>query len=190
MVLSDREIKDLMHAKELIITGINPRDLYIGPSSMDLHLDNKAKILVNDIPDGVAIDTKNKESVDSMFRIHNDWSKLIIYPGEFYILSTKERMVFPKNVAGFVHGRSSLARLGINIHAAGFVDPGFNGTITLEVTNFTNVPIILYDNMRICKMVFIRTGESVETGYSEKQDAKYNGQEGPTLSKIYEDKKY
>ena len=81
---------------------------------------------------------------------------------------------------------SSLALLGLNIHAAGFFDPGFEGQATLEVSTFTDVPIKIYSETRICQMVFVKTSEPTTVSYSEK--GKYQNQIGPTLSKSYEDK--
>ena len=112
-----------------------------------------------------------------------------ILPGEFYILSSVEKFKLGRSIAGFVHGRSSLARNGLNIHMAGFVDPGFEGNITLEVTNFTKRPIKLQKHMRVGQMVFMKTGMPVQTSYAEKKDSKYNHQSGPTLTKISEDQK-
>lgn len=82
-----------------------------------------------------------------------------------------------------------MARLGLNVHCAGFFDAGFSGTATLELTNFTKKPIILYENMRICQLVFFRTISPSKVPYYKKKDAKYNKQIKPEQSKIYEDKK-
>lgn len=169
MILSDREIKKELQ-KESGLLGIeidtHGLELYIGPSSIDLHLDNKAKI----------------EKEDGSFGDHNDWDELIVYPGEFYVLSTVEKIKLGRQMAGFVHGRSSLAREGLNVHLAGFVDPGFEGNITLEVTNFKKNAIRLKKHLRICQLILMRTGTPVDISYPEKPDSKYQFQVGPTLS--------
>ena len=102
-------------------------------------------------------------------------------------MSTKETLTFSNSIAGFLQGRSSVARIGLNIHAAGFFDPGFSGTATLEVTNFTQITIILYENMRICQMVFVKVAIPSSDNYGIRKESKYQGQKGPTLSKIHED---
>jgi len=181
MVLSDKEIKDLLESKELII---ETPDLYIGPSSVDMHLDNKAQIFVKgELKQVIRIDERNSDN----FKEYNGWNELIIYPGEFYILSTVERFKLPNYIVGFVQGRSSIARAGISIHMAGFVDSGFEGNITLEVTNFTNTPILIPKNSRIGQIVFARMLIPSEIPYGDKKDSKYQGQMGPTITRIYKD---
>lgn len=180
MILSDRDIRKEL-AKGNLFSG--DKELYIGPSSVDLHLDNKAWILVPSNSDEI-MDCKQDNS--KFFESYDNWDNLVIHPGEFYILSTNEKVILPDNIAGFLQGRSSLARLGLNIHAAGFFDPGFSGNATLEVSNFTNIPIKIYPGMRICQMVFVYT-YGPASGYKGKSDAKYSGQSGPTLTKIHLD---
>lgn len=184
MILSDRSIKNLIDDGTIGAYNSDGSNMYIGPSSLDLHLDNKALILDLDKKD--AINVKDPE-INKRFKNYSGWDEITINPGEFYILHTKERLSFPRDIAGFIQGRSSLARLGINIHAAGFFDPGFSGTATLEVTNFTSVPITIPANTRIAQMVFVKLDQPVEVDYSQKSDRKYMGQNDPTLTKIYKD---
>ena len=181
MILSDKSIKESLRCRELEIVGELP--LYIGPSSVDLHLDNKALILKKDSAEGIHFD----QDPSDRFQEYNDWEEITIYPGEFYLLHTKEWIKFPRNIAGFIQGRSSIARLGINIHAAGFFDPGFCGTATLEVTNFTQVPITIPAGTRIAQMVFMEVDKDVMISYAEKKDSKYQGQKSPVISKINKD---
>ena len=185
-ILSDGEIKRAIKKHEIAITGVE--DIYLGPSSVDLHLDNKAMILDNDkFSEGEMMDFKEKEKTAGKFTEYNGWDEIIIYPGEFYILSSVEKIKFADNIVGFIQGRSSIARMGINIHAAGFFDAGFEGTATLEVTNFTKHPIKIPKDTRICQMVFARTGFSAEIPYNRKRDSKYQGQSGPTITSIHKD---
>jgi len=179
-MLSDADIAKYISDGSISIIG---DDLYIGPASVDLHLDNRMKCLSEHRT--VALDSAVDNS--GAFESYDGWDELIVYPGGFYVLSTVENITLGSNIAGFVHGRSSLARIGLNIHMAGFVDPGFSGTITLEVTNFTEVPIILRKNMRIGQMTFIRTESASMIPYNLKKDSKYRNQSGPTLSKIHQD---
>lgn len=182
-VISDWGIKRMIKYGHIKIESKS--GIYVGPSSVDLHLDNKARVFspIKNAP--IHIDCK--EDVDNAFIDKNGWKEIVIEPGEFYILSTVEKITLSKSIAAFVHGRSSLARIGLNIHMAGFIDPMFSGNITLEVTNFTKQPIVLPKDTRVCQIVFIPTTEVVKIGYGEKKDSKYNGQEGPTLTKIHRD---
>lgn len=181
-VLSDIDIRRALKDKELKIKGV--KSLYIGPSSVDLHLGGTVKTLVPDEKHW-AMDPKDKDTI--IFK-ESKFKKLVIYPNEFYLVSTKEILTFGNSIVGFLQGRSSLARLGLNVHCAGFFDIGFSGTATLELTNFTKKPIIIYENMRICQMVFVKTMSPSSTSYANKKDAKYNRQINPGNSKIYEDK--
>jgi len=182
MILSDSQIKKEIEKGHLAVTGVD--ELYIGPSSMDLHLDDKAMILEEDTDDRKII---RMDDETEHFVKYEGWNEIEIHPGDFYILHTKEWLRFPRDIAGFVQGRSSIARLGINIHAAGYVDPGFEGTITLEVTNFTAHPIVIPANTRICQMVFQRIEGKVDVDYKEKKDSKYFGQDIPKTSEAYKD---
>lgn len=196
MLLSDIEIKEAIKNKEIEISGYP--DIYIGPSSVDLHLDNKAMILDDEkiklstyIHYGEqsfqGLSFEDREKSASMFTEYSGWDKIIIYPGEFYILSSIERIKFADNIAGFIQGRSSIARVGINVHNAGYFDVGFEGTATLEVANFTKYPVLIPKHTRICQMVFAKTGKPAEIPYWKKKDSKYQGQSGPTITKINED---
>lgn len=184
MILSDGEIREELLNGDLEITGVN--DIYKGPSSVDMHLDNKARIFKRNSQSFIRLDDNIKDN----FIEHNDWDEIIIHPGKFYILSTVERFELPDDLVGFVQGRSSIARAGISIHMAGFVDAGFKGNITLEVTNFTNCPIIVPKNTRIGQIVFARMGKKAEIPYGMKKDSKYQNQSGPTITSIHKDYKH
>lgn len=185
-ILSDGEIKEALARGDIGISGLT--ELYFGPSSLDLHLDNKAMILDDSkFSEGEIMDFREKEKTAGKFTEYNDWDEIVIYPGEFYILSSVEKIKFADDIVGFIQGRSSIARMGINIHAAGFFDCGFEGTATLEVTNFTKHPIRIPKNTRICQMVFARTGKPAEIPYGKKKDSKYQGQSGPTITSIHKD---
>lgn len=195
-ILSDTEIHVAIAKGELQIKGWT--DLYVGPSSLDMHLDNKAMILddkkvtysIIEAEDGIkktGIDASDKRKSSDLFSPHNGWDFIILYPREFYLLSTVESIKFPNDIVGFIQGRSSIARIGINVHNAGYFDAGFEGTATLEVTNLTNYPIKLAKHTRICQMVFARTGEPASIPYHMKRDQKYQGQQGPTLTGAHKD---
>ncbi len=190
-VLSDIEIMNEIGKDNLVITGWP--ELYIGPSSLDMHLDNKCKTIdatkvsyfLTDegTVDGIDISADNSD----IFTEENDWEYIVLYPRQLYLLSTVERIKFPDDVVGFIQGRSSIARLGINVHNAGYFDAGFEGTATLEVTNLTQYPIKVPKHTRICQMVFVRTGMAAQVPYGKKKDSKYQGQNGPTLTGAHQD---
>lgn len=186
MILSDEEIHQEMNSKRIIVSGWDG-DLHVGPSSLDLHLDNKAIVIpkCQNLDQYRAFDIG--EDMSQLHQIHNGWDSIRIYPGDFMLLSTVEKIKFPADIAGFVQGRSSIARAGIQVHAAGFIDPGFEGTITLEVTNMTDAPLNIPKNIRICQIVFARASERSSIPYGSKKDAKYQGQSGPVASKISEE---
>lgn len=184
-VLSDGEIREALLSGEIDISGYFP--LYVGPSSLDIHMNNHAKVMSAGTDYNRKIYVDKKEETEKLFAEIEGWDDITIYPKEFYILSSIEKVKLSPNISAFVCGRSSLARIGLNIHMAGFIDPGFEGTITLEVTNFTNYPIVIPRDTRIGQIVFMRTGRSCEVPYGKKTDSKYQGQVGPTLTKMHED---
>lgn len=195
-ILSDGEIREAIQTGELEITGWP--ELYIGPSSVDMHLDNKAMVIDPDKVkyslidnekgmDFMGLDVEFVSKSSELFSSFNGWPYIILYPQELYIMSTVERIKFPANIIGFIQGRSSIARIGINVHNAGYFDAGFEGTATLEVTNLTKYPIKIKKHTRICQMVFARTGRPAEIPYNEKKDQKYNNQSGPAITRLYKE---
>lgn len=186
MILNDLEIKAAILSGDIKISNWEGAE-HVGPSSLDLHLDNKAFVL-----DKYKCEESGKRTLhlkDDMTEFYSKidgWEEITLMPGEFYILSTVEKIKFPRNLAGFVQGRSSIARAGIQVHAAGFVDPGFEGTITLEVSNLTPFPITVPKHTRICQMVFA-TCNDAGIAYDERPDSKYQGQTGPVISRAEKD---
>lgn len=185
MAMSDRDIKSAIENKEIKISGWEP--LYIGPGSVDLHLDNRAKIMPTGTQYNEAVDLSDEDSIKELFVNYDGWDSITISPREFYILSTVEHITLSNGIVSFLQGRSSIARAGLQVHCAGFFDCGFSGTATLELSNLTNHPIKIPKNTRICQMVFFRTDSECEIPYNEKADSKYSGQEGPTLTEIHRD---
>lgn len=186
MILSDREIKMAIANNEIKISGWD--DLHIGSSSLDLHLANKAMVLDSKkMEEGEVLDFTHKEKSADKFTDYSGWEEITIMPNEFYILATVERIKFADDIVGFVQGRSSVARMGIQVHCAGFADAGFDGTITLEVTNLTKYPIRIPAGTRICQMVFAKTGLPAKVPYGKNKKSKYQGQVEPTITSIHED---
>ncbi len=184
MILSDIDIKKEIKAKRLIVTPFNPKN--IQPASLDVKLGNEIRIFKN--TQKAYLDVKEPfEDYMELIKIPKD-KPLIVHPGEFLLGTTVEKVKLPNDLVGQLNGRSSLGRLGIIVHAtAGFIDPGFDGYITLEMTNVANIPIALYPGMRIGQIAFIRLSTPSSKPYGKKLNSKYLGQKGPTTSRIWKD---
>lgn len=181
-ILVDWEIKDIVKAGQLII---EPFELeLVQPNSIDVRLGDKfAEFLDIDDP----IDPYEETSVAAAYR-HKTVKHIWIEPGQFILGSTVEQFQLPKNIVGQLTGKSSLARLGIMVHVtAGFIDAGFShppATITLEIVNVGNRPVILHAGMPIAQMVFTRT-LMCERAYHERKTSKYNSQKPAEPSKYF-----
>jgi dCTP deaminase len=186
-ILSDSEIEDELKNGRI---GIEPLDLakQLQPSSIDLRLGNKFRVFRH--TERAYIDPKANDNLQEYTEIMevNDDKPFILHPGEFVLGSTKEYVKMPDNVVGRLEGRSSMGRLGVVVHStAGYVDPGFRGKLTLEITNLGKMPIALYPDMRICQISFYRMEKASKVPYDKKKDAKYLGDEGPEMSRITKD---
>ena len=179
-ILSDTDIKDEL-SREL---GIEPfAESNLQPASYDLTLGNEfererggdRRRPAQSIESGPA----DRRSVTT--------EKIEIQPGEFVLGHTEETVSLPSHITGEVKGRSSVGRLGLIPHTAGWIDPQFKGQITLEFVNHSSYPVSIESRQRIAQIVFCYTNNPVETGYGEKDDAKYQGQSGVTASRIEED---
>ncbi len=128
---------------------------------------------------------------DFIRREHHEADEgVVIHPGEFLLGSTLESLKVPSDLVARVEGRSSYGRLGIIVHAtAGYIDPGFEGDITLEMQNLGNAPVKLYPEDRVCQVVFETMTSEAENPYGEKTDSKYMGQTGATGSRLEEEKR-
>lgn len=184
MILSDTDIKKEIKQKRLVITPFSKES--IQPASLDVKLGDEVRIFKN--TQKAYLDVK-QELGDYMELVKIPKNKpLIVHPGEFLLGTTVEKVKLPIDLVGQLNGRSSLGRLGIIIHAtAGFIDPGFEGYITLEMTNMANIPIALYPGMRIGQISFIRLSTPAENPYGPAKGSKYSGQVGPTVSRIWKD---
>ena len=131
---------------------------------------------------------KDLQDLTELMRIKDD-DPFILHPGEFALGCTRECITLPDDIVARLEGKSSLGRLGLIIHStAGYVDPGWHGQLTLELSNVANLPIALYSGMRIGQISFLRMTTPVENPYgSSKLGSKYQGQVGPTASRGYRD---
>ena len=182
MVLSDRDILKNINEKKLIIKPFDNQSLQ--PSSYDLHLSSKFLIFENHTKE--YIDVKSNEKYTKLINV-NKAGFFIIHPREFTLGATVEYVKIPAHLVARIEGKSSLGRLGLVIHAtAGFVDPGFEGTLTLEISNFSNLPIKIYPKMKIAQLAFYQM-KSLPTKLYGEYNNKYQGQKDPTSSKLWKD---
>lgn len=183
VLLSDRDIRTSIDAGEL---GIDPFDPgLIQPSSVDVRMDRYFRVFNNS--KYTHIDPKlNQDELTSLVEVE-EGDAFVLHPGEFVLASTLEKFTLPAHLAGRLEGKSSLGRLGLLTHStAGFIDPGFSGYITLELSNVANLPITLWPGMKVGQLALFRMSSPAETPYgSGKLGSKYQGQRGPTPSKAY-----
>ena len=183
MVLSDVSIREALSEGRIVIDPLDER--CIQPSSIDLHVDRYFRVFRNDTTP--YIDPKEpQENLTELVEISGEQA-FILHPGEFVLGSTLERVALPDDLVARLEGKSSLGRLGLLIHStAGFVDAGFDGHLTLELSNVANLPIAIYPGMKIGQISFLRMTTAAEKPYgSEGRDSKYQGQRGPTPSRYY-----
>ena len=159
---------------------------------MDFRLGNYFKVY-NHAKHAV-LDPRDPDSFKDIARLievdEND-IPFIIQPGEFVLGVTMESVKLADDVVARVEGRSSLGRLGIIVHStAGFIDAGFEGTITLEITNINRMPVALYPGMRVCQLAFETMSSPAEVPYSQKRSSKYQGQKYPEESRIAADPQF
>ncbi len=184
-VLSDRSIKE-----ELALGRIRIEPLWedaIQPASIDLHLDRVFRIFrVTRRP---YVDVREDASDLTERVVIEPEEPFIVQPGSFVLAGTVEHITLPHDIVARVDGKSSLGRLGLLVHAtAGYVDPGFSGRLTLELSNQSQMPIALYYGMKIAQISFYRLSTPVERPYgSPGLGSKYQGQDEPTPSRAYQD---
>lgn len=181
-VLSDRTIKEELATGRL---GIDPLDPgAIQPASVDLRLDRSFRVFRSTARPFVDV----REPVDDLTELVEiaEDKPFIIQPASFCLGSTIEKVTLPDDIVARVDGKSSLGRLGLLVHAtAGYVDPGWAGCLTLELSNQSQMPIALYYGMRIAQISFLRLTTPVDRPYgSPELGSKYQGQAGPTASRI------
>lgn len=181
--MSDRDIRASIESGQI---GLEPLEMgLLQPSSIDVRLDRFFRLFDNH--KYAFIDPAEQQ--DELTRlIEVDPSEpFILHPGEFVLGSTYEFVTLPDDVAARLEGKSSLGRLGLLTHStAGFVDPGFKGHVTLELSNVATLPIKLWPGMKIGQLCFFKLTSPSEHPYgSEKYSSRYQGQRGPTASRSY-----
>jgi dCTP deaminase len=183
VLLSDRDIKAEISAGRV---KVEPFDgAMIQPSSVDVRLDRFFRVFENH---KYSVIDPSIEQVDLTREVAVEANEeFILHPGEFVLASTYEVITLPDDIAGRLEGKSSLGRLGLLTHStAGFIDPGFSGHITLELSNVANLPVKLFPGMKIGQLCLIKLSSPAENPYgSALYGSRYQGQRGPTASKSW-----
>ena len=185
MILSDRDLRARLASGDIIVDPIDDPDLQIQPASIDMRL--SSSFIVYRLPHVPCIDPRDRESIDRYTRTIDieEGGTFVLQPGEFALGSTLEWVKVPADLVARVEGRSSIGRLAVVVHAtAGFVDPGFEGRITLELSNLGRCAVKLYPGMRISQLVFQTMTSPAERPYGPARGSKYQGQTGPVASRI------
>ncbi len=183
MLLSDRDICAEIEAKRVALDPFEPT--MVQPSSVDVRLDRYFRVFENHKYPHI---DPSMDQPDLTRQVNpEDDEPFILHPGEFVLGSTYEVVTLPDDVAARLEGKSSLGRLGLLTHStAGFIDPGFSGHVTLELSNVATLPIKLWPGMKIGQLCFFRLSSPSEHPYgSEKYGSRYQGQRGPTPSRSY-----
>ena len=182
MVLSDRTIRRLLEEGRI---GIEPYEpALMQPSSVDVRVDRYFRVFRNSRYPYIDVKAQQEELTEL---VEVDDEAFILHPGEFVLGSTLERITLPDDLVARLEGKSSLGRLGLLIHStAGFIDPGWDGHVTLELSNVANLPITIYVGMKIGQLSFVQLSEPAENPYGAAAlGSKYQGQAGPTPSRYW-----
>jgi dCTP deaminase len=184
VLLSDGDIRAEVEAGRL---AVEPWDAaLVQPSSVDVRLDRFFRVFNNS--QYTHIDPAQQQDELTALVEPEGEAPFVLHPGEFVLGSTLEIVTLPNDLAGRLEGKSSLGRLGLLTHStAGFIDPGFNGHITLELSNVANLPIVLWPGMKIGQLCLFRLSSPAEHPYgSAVYGSRYQGQRGPTPSRSYQ----
>ena len=185
MVLSDRTIKEELAKGRIVIDPLG--EGCIQPASVDVHLDRRLLVFRNSRRALIDI-REDMTDLTEIMEIEDD-TPFILHPGEFVLASTLENIELPDDLVARLEGKSSLGRIGLLIHStAGYVDPGWKGHLTLELSNVSNLPVTLYYGMKIGQVSYLRLTTPADNLYgSPALGSKYQGQTDPTASRSYQD---
>jgi len=186
MVLSDRTIKEEIAKGRIVVEPLAQNG--IQPASVDLRLDKKLLVFKTQRYHPYIDVRQDLSDLNELVEIDED-DAFFLAPGEFVLVSTLELLALPDDIVGRLEGKSSLARIGLLIHStAGYVDPGWQGHLTIHLSNVAKLPIALYYKMKIGQISFLRLTSPVDKLYgSAELGSRYQGQTGPTASKYYKD---
>jgi len=185
VILSDRDIRSALETGRIVIEPFSPDA--VQPSSVDLHLDRRFRVFRNSRYPFIDV-RQDQPDLTELVEIEEE-QPFILHPGEFVLGSTLERVSLPDDLVARLEGKSSLGRLGLLIHStAGYVDPGWDGNLTLELSNVANLPITLYYGMKIGQISFQQMSSPVDVAYGDERiGSKYRGQRDPTASLYHRD---
>jgi dCTP deaminase len=183
MILSDRSIRAALADGRIKIDPLGPDA--IQPSSVDIRLDRWFRVFANHRYPHIDV-RADQQDLTELIEVGED-EPFVLHPGEFVLGSTLERIALAPDVVARLEGKSSLGRLGLLTHAtAGFVDAGWDGHLTLELSNVATLPIIIYPGMKIGQLAFFQLDAPAENPYGTGElDSKYQGQRGPTASRYF-----
>jgi dCTP deaminase len=184
VLLSDRDIKAELGTGRIALEPYQAE--MIQPSSIDVRLDRYFRLFDNHKYPFID-PAEDQPELTRLVEVDSDQA-FILHPGEFVLGSTYEQVTLPDDVAARLEGKSSLGRLGLLTHStAGFIDPGFSGHVTLELSNVATLPIKLWPGMKIGQMCFFRLSSPAEHPYgSSEYSSRYQGQRGPTASRSFQ----
>src|ERR671923_299740 len=183
MVLSDRTIKEEIAAGRLVFDPYE--EALVQPSSVDMRVDRSFRVFNNSRYPFIDV-REPMENLTELVTVEDE-EPFVLHPGEFVLGQTLERVRLPDDIVARLEGKSSLGRLGLLIHStAGFVDPSWDGNLTLELSNVANLPITIYHGMPIGQISFMRMDSAVERPYgSGEAGSEYQGQGEATPSRFY-----
>ncbi|SHG39649.1 dCTP deaminase [Halobaculum gomorrense] len=191
MILSDTDILARLRDGDLVVDPLDDVDTQVQPASVDLRLGSEfLEFRRTNIP---CIHPNDAREVDEYVEETHvpEGDDFILHPGDFVLGTTKERVEVPADLLATVQGRSSLGRLAVVIHAtAGIVDPGYDGQITLELSNLGAAPVALSPGMRVSQLIFTELKTPAERPYGVERGSKYQGQSGPQASRIGDDPEF
>jgi dCTP deaminase len=191
VILSDRDLTRRLAQGEIKIVPTPDPETQIQPASIDLRLGYEFQAF--NYTQQALIDPANPASFEQLTTLVRlqEGERFIVHPGEFVLATTLEHVEVPDDLVARLEGRSSIGRLGIVIHStAGYIDPGFKGAITLEISNLGRIAVALYPHMRICQIAFEEMSSPVSVGYGVKRTAKYQGQQTTTVSRLFDDDEF
>ena len=183
MILSDRSIRQALDNGRIVIEPL--AEGAVQPSSVDVRLDRAFRVFANHRYPYIDVRAHQPDLTEL---VEVAWDEpFILHPGEFVLGATLERIGLPDDIVARLEGKSSLGRLGLLIHStAGFVDAGFDGYVTLELSNVATLPIAIYPGMKVGQFAFFRLDQAAENPYGSKATgSKYQGQRGPTASRYH-----
>jgi dCTP deaminase len=191
VILSDRDLARRLAEGHIKIVPAPDPETQIQPASIDLRLGYEFQVF--NFTQQALIDPANPASFEhltTLVRLQAG-ERFLVHPGEFVLATTLEQVAVPDDLVARLEGRSSIGRLGIVIHStAGYIDPGFQGAITLEISNLGRIAVALYPLMRICQIAFEEMSSPVSANYAVRRTAKYQGQQTTTVSRLFDDDEF